>query len=254
MFLAKEKALYTTLNMMKMQNTTFIGYFWAPDDQEANIMHKVGSFPTVRVVRYENHNIARPTYVKTNEFTFAFQQIIDTYGIPQYKEANPAIITIVTFPFFFGVMFGDMGHGSILMIEGLLLVLNADKLKESKVGKALARYRYLLFMMGIMATWTGLVYNEFFALKMNLFGSCYDINKPIVVKGNEGQKRNSTTSKWYWTRVSPDCTYPIGMDPVWGQSDFELTYSNSIKMKLSVIFGVVHMSIGIMMKGTNMIF
>jgi hypothetical protein len=30
MFLAKEKALYQTLNMMKMQNTTFIGYFWAP--------------------------------------------------------------------------------------------------------------------------------------------------------------------------------------------------------------------------------
>lgn len=42
MFLAKEKALYSTLNMMKMQNTTFIGYFWAPEDSEANIMHKVG--------------------------------------------------------------------------------------------------------------------------------------------------------------------------------------------------------------------
>lgn len=30
MFLAKEKAMYQTLNMMKMQNATFIGYFWAP--------------------------------------------------------------------------------------------------------------------------------------------------------------------------------------------------------------------------------
>mmetsp|Transcript_13732 Transcript_13732/g.23419 ORF Transcript_13732/g.23419 Transcript_13732/m.23419 type:complete len:236 (+) Transcript_13732:376-1083(+) len=30
MFLAKEKALYKTLNMMKMQNQSFIGYFWAP--------------------------------------------------------------------------------------------------------------------------------------------------------------------------------------------------------------------------------
>jgi len=73
MFLAKEKALYSTLNMMKMQNTTFFGYFWAPADLETSLMQKMGQFPTVRMVRYENHNIARPTYVKTNEFTFAFQ-------------------------------------------------------------------------------------------------------------------------------------------------------------------------------------
>jgi len=30
MFLAKEKALYRTLNMMRLSNQTLIGYFWAP--------------------------------------------------------------------------------------------------------------------------------------------------------------------------------------------------------------------------------
>lgn len=30
MFLAREKSLYTSLNMMILQNQTFIGYFWAP--------------------------------------------------------------------------------------------------------------------------------------------------------------------------------------------------------------------------------
>jgi hypothetical protein len=33
MFLAKEKALYQTLNMMKWQANSFIGYFWAPLDE-----------------------------------------------------------------------------------------------------------------------------------------------------------------------------------------------------------------------------
>lgn len=37
MFLAKEKALYQTLNMMKWQNQSFIGYFWAPLEKENEI-------------------------------------------------------------------------------------------------------------------------------------------------------------------------------------------------------------------------
>jgi V-type H+-transporting ATPase subunit a len=46
-----------------------------------------------------------------------------------YKEVNPAIFAQVTFPFLFGVMFGDMGHGTLLLIFGLGLVFGADKLK-----------------------------------------------------------------------------------------------------------------------------
>lgn len=138
MFLAKEKALYESLNKMKMQNTTFIGYFWAPAEQETYFMNQISAYPTVRMVRYDNHNIVRPTNFKTNDVTAIYQLIVDTYGIPAYQEANPAVLTIATFPFFFGVMFGDMGHGSVLFFCALAMVLSADKMKQSKVGKAIA--------------------------------------------------------------------------------------------------------------------
>ena len=42
--------------------------------------------------------------------------------------------------------------------------------------------------------------------------------------------------------------YPIGFDPVWYISDNQLTYINSAKMKISVIFGVSQMSLGIIPK------
>jgi V-type H+-transporting ATPase subunit a len=45
--------------------------------------------------------------------------------------------------------------------------------------------------------------------------------------------------------------YPFGIDPTWYLSTSELTYMNSVKMKLSVIFGVWQMSIGICLKGSN---
>ena len=64
-----------------------------------------------------------PTAFDTNCYTIIAQEITDTYGVPRYEEVNPAIFTTVTFPFFFGVMFGDMGHGIILFVLGLYLVI-----------------------------------------------------------------------------------------------------------------------------------
>jgi len=59
---------------------------------------------------------------------------------------------------------------------------------------------------------------------------------------------------FYYKRLSFDCNYPMGTDPIWGIASNKLTFINGIKMKLSVIFGVLHMTMGIMHKGTNTIF
>jgi V-type H+-transporting ATPase subunit a len=109
--------------------------------------------------------------------TSVYQFIVDTYGIPNYLEANPALLTIVTFPFFFGMMFGDMGHGSLLIIGGMVLTIGGPEFTKGTGLELLSFARYLLLLMGIMAFYCGFIYNEWFAIPTNLFGSCYDINK-----------------------------------------------------------------------------
>lgn len=111
-----------------------------------------------------------------NEFTITFQEIVNTYGIPRYQEVNPGIFTIATFPFLFGVMFGDIGHGSVLFMIGLYMVLNAESISRNKdnLFRAALPARYLLLLMGMFATYCGFIYNDFTSVSMNLFGSCYD--------------------------------------------------------------------------------
>jgi V-type H+-transporting ATPase subunit a len=46
----------------------------------------------------------------------------------------------------------------------------------------------------------------------------------------------------------------MGTDPIWGITSNKLTFINGVKMKISVIFGVLHMTMGILHKGTNCVY
>jgi V-type H+-transporting ATPase subunit a len=251
MFLAQEKALYLSLNMMKPQSGGLIGYFWSPAEYEQKIREGLSNQTATKITAIkDNYNIEPPTFNKITDFTFAFQALGDTYGIPTYQEANPTPINIVTFPFMFGLMFGDMGHGSILAAFGIFLTLAHDKLKKSAF-KSMLPYRYFLMLMGLCSTYCGFMYNEFFAMPTQIFGSCYELDKKV-----QWHKAGDETVKgaWYYDRKDFSCTYPFGVDPVWGLSNQKLTFSNNIKMKLSVIMGIAHMTIGVLIKGTNTLF
>ena len=168
---------------------------------------------------------------RLNEFTAIFQEIVNTYGIPNYKEVNPTPFNIITFPFMFGMMFGDIGHGMALFIVAVILCLSCDKIRSKTSGMdTILGFRYFLLLMGLFATFCGLMYNDFMAIPIWIFDSCYDLKEVADATKTEGYRLDLTEK--------PDCTYPIGLDPTWYMGGNFLTFLNSLKMKLSVIFGV----------------
>lgn len=44
-----------------------------------------------------------------------------------------ALFTIVSFPFLFSLMFGDAGHGFVMFMVGLLMVLFEKRLIQMKI-------------------------------------------------------------------------------------------------------------------------
>lgn len=63
-------------------------------------------------------------------FSFLIRDLIKQFfgSVAGYQEANPAVYTVITFPFLFAVMFGDWGHGICLLLGALVLLARESKL------------------------------------------------------------------------------------------------------------------------------
>jgi V-type H+-transporting ATPase subunit a len=246
LYAKKEKIIYLNLNKCIIRDNFVDGEVWVLEDKRDILisllnsgvskdeMKALGTF-----IEVNEDVLMRPTYIPTNEFTYAFQEIVNTYGIPRYREINPAIFNIVFFPFLFGVMFGDIGHGIIIFLFSLYLILynnNINRKSGYSPLKFLTKFRYFLLLLSINSIYCGFLYNEFMSVPLSLFNSCYE------------RDENDETNK---AKKKEGCTFPFGMDPKWFIADNELTFFNSFKMKFSVIIGVFHMLLGILLKGFN---
>lgn len=56
-----------------------------------------------------------------------------------------ALYTIITFPFLFGVMFGDAGHGLLLTLFGGYMILREQHLMKKKINSEVS-LEYLIHM------------------------------------------------------------------------------------------------------------
>lgn len=262
----KLKAIYHTLNMFNFDVTSrcLIGECWCPVDEIGNIRmalqrgtQKSGSSVPSILNRIATTS-APPTYNKTNKFTMGFQDLCDAYGVATYREVNPAPFTIISFPFLFGVMFGDAGHGLIMALFGLVLILKETKLKYS-MGRSdmfgpIYSGRYMIFLMGLFSIYSGFIYNDCFSKSFNIFGSAWRANKTngdnFCLKGfNPNKSQTQMLDPLFCFSGNP---YPFGLDPVWQIAPANnLNFINSLKMRLSVILGILQMTFGVMLSSVN---
>ncbi|KAB0356743.1 hypothetical protein FD755_020458 [Muntiacus reevesi] len=255
----KMKAIYHTLNQCNIDVTQkcLIAEVWCPVTDLDSIQfalrrgteHSGSTVPSI--LNRMQTNQTPPTYNKTNKFTYGFQNIVDAYGIGTYREINPAPYTIITFPFLFAVMFGDLGHGILMTLFAVWMVLRESRIlsqkNENEMFSTIFSGRYIILLMGVFSIYTGLIYNDCFSKSLNIFGSSWSVRPMFdIYNWTEETLRGNPV-----LQLNPSVTgvfggpYPFGIDPIWNIATNKLTFLNSFKMKMSVILGIIHMLFGV---------
>ncbi|KAM9112359.1 V-type proton ATPase 116 kDa subunit a 1 isoform 2-T2 [Pangshura tecta] len=264
----KMKAIYHTLNLCNIDVTQkcLIAEVWCPVADLDSIQfalrrgteHSGSTVPSI--LNRMQTNQTPPTYNKTNKFTSGFQNIVDAYGIGTYREINPAPYTIITFPFLFAVMFGDFGHGILMTLIAVWMVVRESRIlsqkNDNEMFNTIFSGRYIILLMGVFSMYTGLIYNDCFSKALNMFGSSWSV-RPMFLKGNWTAELLQNAPV---LQLNPAVEgvfggpYPFGIDPIWNIASNKLNFLNSFKMKMSVILGIIHMLFGVTLSLLNHIY
>jgi V/A-type H+-transporting ATPase subunit I len=106
-----------------------------------------------------------PVSLKHGAFVKGFEGIVFSYGAPLYGTIDPTPLVAIFFTILFGIMFGDVGQGFVLLLIGLL---------TGKRGiRSLARfgnYSSPLIAVGIASMIMGLLNGEVFTIEGLLAG------------------------------------------------------------------------------------
>ena len=163
----KQLLLYENVNILKKyivhdQNGTFYIVLWVSKDNAENIKSILSNYKNVDYDIFDDdEDIQAPTKLKNIKIFRPFETLIKMYGVPNSKEIDPTGLVALTAFIMFGFMFGDVGHGLVIFILGLILAK-----RKASLGPVLA-------IGGISSIIFGVLYGSVFGKE--------DIIKPILI-------------------------------------------------------------------------
>lgn len=137
---------------------------WVPESKQSRVRDAVLAVSPDTTIE-----VARPTVQErvTAPFEFTnpplargFEQLVTIYGYPSYDELDPTPLIVLTFPLIFGVMFGDVGHGLLLVALGVLLLS-----RKVRALQSMASFGSVVVASGAVATLFGVLYGSLFGFE-----------------------------------------------------------------------------------------
>jgi V/A-type H+-transporting ATPase subunit I len=131
---------------------------WMPAREVADLARRLAPVGAGVVPLAPPRGIDPPTLLRTGtELRQSFAPLVETYGTVPYADVDPSVLAGVAYVLMFGMMFGDAGHGALLVGAGLLL-------RTGRIRRPAGIHRVWPFVVGagLAAIFFGLLYGEFF--------------------------------------------------------------------------------------------
>lgn len=157
-------------NYLKRTRKTYIFSGWIPSGKrrevEKEILRAAKGRAIVEVLSPEEVSgvkagrVKVPVLLKHPSFFKPFEMLVSNYGLPEYKVIDPTFFFAITYLIMFGMMFGDVGHGTVLLLLGAWLGFS-----RKWKGQSVALVGRLAFYCGISSVVFGFLFGSVFGLE-----------------------------------------------------------------------------------------
>lgn len=120
--------LYIKINNVKKfmaydENGLFYIIGWIPAKELTKVLPKLSKEKDIKYVIKNHDEVASipPTKLNNNRIVRPFETLVKMYGLPSYTEIDPTTFVAITAFLLFGFMFGDVGHGFVIFLIGLIM-------------------------------------------------------------------------------------------------------------------------------------
>jgi len=132
---------------------------WVPslkyDEMEKELQKNTGGLVHLEKIEEDINEEDIPVELENPILAKPFELLINTFATPKYGEIDPASVIFITFPLFYGIMLGDVGYGIIVAAMAYFI---KNKFKTGGLNSL----ALILFMSGILSTFFGFIFGEFF--------------------------------------------------------------------------------------------
>jgi len=100
-----------------------------------------------------------PVKLKNPKFLSPFEMLVKNYAIPEYGTVDPTPLVAIAYLIMFGLMFGDVGHGFVIFVLGILgVIITRKDAAKSSINKICQ----LMIWCSCAAMITGVLFGSYF--------------------------------------------------------------------------------------------
>ena len=121
--IAAERAFEQAKGLCGKTESTYMIEGWMPTANINEVSSKLKTICDGELIfrDWVSHNA--PTRLNNPKSLGIFEKLTTGFGIPKSDEVDPTVLWLVTYPIFFGFMFGDVGSGIVVIIVSSIIYM-----------------------------------------------------------------------------------------------------------------------------------